>query len=45
MKDDYRKLIYNKLKKPGKKPVRFKELLKSCRTKKFDFDKFLNYKV
>lgn len=41
MKDDYRKLIYNKLKKSGKKPVRFKELLKSCRTKKFDFDKFV----
>lgn len=41
MKYDYRKLIYDKLKKSGKKPVKFKELLKSCRTKKFDFDKFV----
>lgn len=41
MKVDYRKLIYTKLKKSGKKPVKFKELLKSCRTKKFDFDKFV----
>lgn len=41
MKDDYRKLIFNKLKKSGKKPVKFKELLKSCRTKKFDFEKFV----
>lgn len=41
MKDDYRKLIYTKLKKSGKRPVKFKELLKNCRTKKFDFDKFV----
>lgn len=41
MKYDYRKSIYNKLKKSGKKPVKFKELLKCCRNKKFDFDKFV----
>ena len=41
MKTDYRKMIYNKLKKSGKKPVTFKELKKACRTKKFDFDKFV----
>ncbi|MGN1114247.1 MAG: ribonuclease R [Oscillospiraceae bacterium] len=41
MKIDYKKLIYNKLKKSGKKPVTFKELLKSCRKKHFDFDKFV----
>ena len=40
MKTDYRKLIYTKLKKSGKKPVKFKELLKYCRGKNFDFDKF-----
>ncbi|MGN0601285.1 MAG: ribonuclease R [Oscillospiraceae bacterium] len=42
MKTDYRKLIYTKLKKSGKKPVKFKELLKYCRGKGFDFDKFVN---
>lgn len=41
MKDDYRKLIYTKLKKSGKKPVRFKELLRSRRKKQLDFDKFV----
>ncbi|MGN1133150.1 MAG: ribonuclease R, partial [Oscillospiraceae bacterium] len=41
MKIDYKKLIYNKLKKSGKKPVTFKELLKHCRKKHFDFDKFV----
>lgn len=41
MKTDYRKLIYTKLKKSGKKPVKFKELLKYCRSKNFDFDKFV----
>lgn len=40
MKIDYRKLVYGKLKKAGKKPLKFKELLKSCRCKGFDFDKF-----
>ena len=40
MKVDYRKLIYTKLKKSGKKPVKFKELLKYCRGRNFDFDKF-----
>lgn len=42
MKTDYRKLIYTKIKKSGKKPVKFKELLKYCRGKGFDFDKFVN---
>lgn len=41
MKTDYRKMIYNKLKKSGKKPVSFKELTKACRTGKFDFEKFV----
>ena len=41
LKDDYRKLIYTKLKKSGKKPVRFKELLRSRRKKQLDFDKFV----
>ena len=41
MKTDYRKLIYTKLKQSGKKPVKFKELLKYCRGKNFDFDKFI----
>ena len=41
MKIDYRKLIYTKLKKAGKKPVKFKDLLKHCRGKHFDFDKFV----
>lgn len=41
MKTDYRKMIYNKLKASGKKPVTFKELTKACRNKKFDFDKFV----
>lgn len=40
MKIDYKKLIYSKLKKAGKKPLKFKELLKLCRCKGFDFDKF-----
>ncbi len=40
-KIDYRKLIISKLKKSGKKPIRFKELLKSCRVKGFDFDDFV----
>lgn len=42
MKTDYRKLIYTKLKISRRKPVRFKELLKYCRGKNFDFDKFIN---
>ena len=42
MKTDYRKLIYTKLKISHRKPVRFKELLKYCRGKNFDFDKFIN---
>lgn len=41
MKVDYRKLIYTKLKKAGKKPIKFKVLLKHCRGKHFDFDKFV----
>lgn len=40
MKTDYRKMIYDKLKKSGKKPVTFKELTRACRNKKFDFEKF-----
>lgn len=40
MKQDYRKQIYNKLKASGKKPVSFKELVKSFRKGSFDFDKF-----
>lgn len=41
MKTDYRKMIYEKLKRSGKKPVTFKELTKACRKKKFDFEKFV----
>lgn len=41
MKTDYRKMIYEKLKRSGKKPVTFKELTKACRGKKFDFNKFV----
>lgn len=41
MKTDYRRMIYVKLKKSGKKPVTFKELTKACRNKKFDFEKFV----
>lgn len=40
MKLDYRKIIYSKLKKAGKKPLTFKELLRSCRGKGFEFEKF-----
>jgi ribonuclease R len=40
MKQDYRKQIYNKLKASGKRPVTFKELVKSFRKGNFDFDKF-----
>ena len=40
MKQDYRKMIYNKLKASGKRPVTFKELVKSFRKGNFDFDKF-----
>ena len=40
MKLDYRKKIYSKLKKAGKKPLTFKELLRSCRGKGFEFEKF-----
>lgn len=38
MKLDYRKIIYSKLKKAGKKPLTFKELLRSCRGKGFEFE-------
>ncbi len=41
MKTDYRKMIYEKLKRSGEKPVSFKELTKACRNKKFDFNKFV----
>lgn len=43
MKTDYRKVIYNYLKKQGKYPVPFKVMLKDIRksVKKFDFDKFV----
>lgn len=41
MKTDYRKLIYTKLKKSRKKPVKFKELLRYCRSRDFDFEKFI----
>ena len=40
MKLDYRKIIYSKLKKAGKKQLTFKELLRSCRGKGFEFEKF-----
>ena len=40
MKLDYRKIIYSKLKKAGKKRLTFKELLRSCRGKGFEFEKF-----
>lgn len=40
-KTDYQKLIFIKLKKSGKKPVSFKELLKSCRINGFDFGEFV----
>ena len=40
MKTDYTKLIVSKLKRSGKKPVRYKELLRDCRRKHFDIDKF-----
>ena len=40
MKLDYRKIIYSKLKKAGKKPLTFKELLRSCRGSGFDFEKY-----
>ena len=40
MKQDYRKMIYNKLKASGKKSVSFQELVKSFRKGNFDFDKF-----
>ncbi len=40
MKTDYKKLIVSKLKRSGKKPVRYKELLRDCKRKHFDIDKF-----
>ncbi|MCR5480459.1 MAG: RNB domain-containing ribonuclease, partial [Ruminococcus sp.] len=40
MKIDYTKLIVSKLKRAGKKPVRYKELLRDCKRKHFDIDKF-----
>ena len=40
MKTDYKKLIVSKLKRSGKKPVRYKELLRDCKRKHFDMDKF-----
>lgn len=40
-KIDYQKTIYNNLKKAENKPVPFKELLKKCRCKGFDFDQFV----
>lgn len=40
MKIDYTKLIVSKLKRSGKKPVRYKELLRDCKRKHFDIDKF-----
>lgn len=40
MKTDYRKMIYNKLKASGKKPVSFDELVKAFRKGNFDFRKF-----
>ncbi|MBQ8967700.1 ribonuclease R [Ruminococcus sp.] len=40
MKQDYRKMILNKLKASGKKPVSFQELVKSFRKGNFNFDKF-----
>ena len=40
MKTDYKKLIVSKLKRSGKKPVRYKEILRDCKRKHFDIDKF-----
>lgn len=40
MKTDYKKLIMAKLKRSGKKPVRYKELLHDCKRKHFDIDRF-----
>lgn len=40
-KKDYKEIILSKLKRAGKKPVPFKELLKSMRSKGFDFDEFV----
>ncbi len=40
MKQDYKKMIYNKLKASGKKPVTFKQLVKTFKKGNFDFDKF-----
>lgn len=40
MKQDYRKMIYNKLKASGKKPVSFNELAKTFKKGHFDFKKF-----
>ena len=40
MKQDYKKMIMNKLKASGRKPVSFQELVKTFRKGNFNFDKF-----
>ena len=41
MKTDYKKLIFTKLKRSKNRPVKFRELLRSCRRRGFEFEKFV----